>query len=264
MKLNFVKLSPTRNITILISDPIIREQHAILAEKLMDCECVGGEQVGFIEAAEMPGARARLQMMGGEFCGNASMSLAAYLACQDGLPDGASTCIPLEVSGADTLVNCRIRREGGSFLGTVAMPSAEKICMEDFGAGQIFPVVHFSGISHAIVPENALTPDEAKARIADWCESLNAEAMGILLHNDGFSEFIPLVYVRSTGSTVWEHGCGSGTAAIGAYLAHQRGQDIDHSLKQPGGSMQVQVEKGKISITGRVKIVAAGEVWLED
>ena len=263
MKLSFVKLSPTRNITILVADPLPRELHAAIAERLMDSECVGGEQVGFIEAAEMSGARARLQMMGGEFCGNASMSLAAWLAYRDGLADGASVEIPLEVSGAEGLVVCRIEREGKSYSGTVAMPAPLAICEEEFGEGQRFPVVHFPGISHAIVPENVLTPGQAKACIAAWCEKLDAEAMGILLFNEALSEFIPLVYVRSTGSAVWEHGCGSGTAAIGAYLAAKNGGSACCSLKQPGGSIYVQAADGKISITGTVKIISAGHVWLD-
>ncbi len=263
MKLKFVKLSPTRNITILVTDPVPRAQHASVSEKLMDNECVGGEQVGFVEAPGMPGARARLQMMGGEFCGNASMSLAAWLAYQDGLADGASAEIPLEVSGAEGLVGCRIVRRGEVYTGSVAMPAPLCIREEDFGNGQRWPVVHFPGISHAIVPESALAPGQAKACIAAWCEKLDAEAMGILLLSEDLSGFIPLVYVRSTGSAVWEHGCGSGTAAIGAYLAEKNGGRADCSLKQPGGSIAVQAQEGRIFITGTVKIVASGEAWIE-
>ena len=264
MKLNFVKLSPTRNITILVTDPVPRSLHADISARLMDGECVGGEQVGFVEAAGLPGARARLQMMGGEFCGNASMSLAAWLAYQDGLADGAQAQLPLEVSGAAGLVRCGILRCGNDYEGTVSMPLPERICEEDFGDGQRWPVVHFPGISHAIVAESALTPGQAKACIGRWCERLGAEAMGILLLSDAADAFIPLVYVRSTMSAVWEHGCGSGSAAIGAYLAARQGGNVDCVLSQPGGSIRVQVQPGKIAITGRVRIIAAGTVWTED
>lgn len=264
MKLNFVKLNPTRNITILVTDPVSRERHAAIAEQLMDGECIGGEQVGYVEETAMPGARARLQMMGGEFCGNASMSLAAWIAHQDGLDDGMSAQIPLEVSGADGLVNCGILRRGNAYEGTVAMPVPSCIREEEFGDGQCFPVVHFPGISHAIVPENVLTPGQAKDCIGSWCDKLGAEAMGILLFSGDESGFIPLVYVRSTGSAVWEHGCGSGTAAIGAYLALKYGGSVSRSLRQPGGSITVRVGDNGISITGTVKIISAGEVWLEE
>lgn len=268
MKLNFVKLSPTRNITILVTDPVPRSMHASLADQLMDGDCVGGEQVGYIEAPALPGARARLQMMGGEFCGNASMSLAAWLAHCDGLPDGASADVPLEVSGAEGLVNCRILRRGNTYEGTVAMPVPDCIREEDFD-GLRFPVVHLPGISHAIVPDSALTPGEAKARIAGWCEKLDAEAMGILLLNNTWDEFIPLVYVRSTGSAVWEHGCGSGTAAIGAYAASMRRENVCLNLSQPGGCIRVEAEQqagivSGLKITGAIRITAQGTAWLDE
>ena len=267
MKLNFVKLSPTRNITILITDPIPRDMHASLAEALMDGDCVGGEQVGYIEAPSIPGARARLQMMGGEFCGNASMSLAAWLAYCDGLADGADRDYPLEVSGADGLVSCRILRRGSAYEGTVAMPVPACIREEELG-GQRFPVVHFPGISHIIIPESALTPGEAKARIAKWCDQLNAEALGILLLNEAWDEFIPLVYVRSTESAVWEHGCGSGTAAIGAYAASLRRENVQLSLSQPGGVIHVEARQQDgvvtgLKITGTIKITAQGTAWAD-
>ena len=267
MKLSFVKLSPTRNITILVTDPVPRSMHASLAEKLMDGDCVGSEQVGYLEDPSLPGARARLQMMGGEFCGNASMSLAAWLAYCDGLQDGIQTELPLEVSGAEGLVTCNILRRGDAFEGTVAMPVPTCIREEEFGKMR-FPVVHLPGISHAIVPESALTPGQAKACIAQWCEQLDAEAMGILLLNEVWDEFIPLVYVRSTGSAVWEHGCGSGSAAIGAYAASMRRENICLKLSQPGGSIRVEAaqQEGTVTglkITGTIRITVQGTTWVD-
>ena len=122
MKLNFAKLNPSENMTIIVTSPVPRPQQAAVAEKLMAYGSVFAEQVGFLEEPCLPGARARLQMMGGEFCGNASMSLAAWLAHCDGLADGADRDYPLEVSGADGLVNCRILRRGSAYDGTVAVP----------------------------------------------------------------------------------------------------------------------------------------------
>ena len=267
MKLSFVKLSPTRNITILVTDPVPRDRHAAIAAQLMDSDCVGGEQVGYIEAPALPGARVRLQMMGGEFCGNASMSLAAWIAHCDGLPDGAETDIPLEVSGAEGLVTCRILRRGNAYEGTVAMPLPSSIRREELG-GMRFPVVHFPGISHAIVPESALTPGQAKACIPRWCRQLDVDAMGILLLNAACDEFIPLVYVRSTDSAVWEHGCGSGTAAIGAFAAYERCEDACLRLTQPGGSIRVEAAQRDgivtgLKITGTIKLTAQGAAWVD-
>jgi len=267
MKLNFAKMNPTQNMTIIVTDPVPRREQVRIAGQLMAYGSVGAEQVGFMEETSLPGARARLQMMGGEFCGNATISLAALLAHEDGLADGASAIYPLEISGAEGIVRCGIRRCGSSYLGTVRMPLPERIREMDFGENHIYPLVEFPGIAHAIVPEDAMTPAEAEACIASWCDMCGADAFGILLVNSGMSAIRPLVYVKETRSSVWEHGCGSGSAAIGAYAALQGHGRLD--LSQPGGVIQVhaRIENehlSSIEITGRVRIAAIGTAWIDD
>lgn len=265
MKLDFVKLSPTQNTTILVTSPVERSIQPSIAEKLMAHDSVQGEQVAFLEKASLNGARARLQMMGGEFCGNASMSMAAFFAMQDGLSDGATAVYPLEVSGAEGMVNCRIQRQGAAYLGTVLMPLPEEIRMLRFSDGFCCPVVFFAGIAHAVVDAEKMRRAEAEACIARWCEESRQDAFGILLTQNDAIE--PLVYVRQTASAVWERGCGSGSAALGAYRAWQKQGDVSFSICQPGGDILVDVayerQICKITITGRVKIAAMGQAWID-
>jgi len=264
MILDFVKLSPTRNMTILVTSPVDRASHVSFAEQLMSPGSVQAEQVGFLEEASLPGARLRLQMMGGEFCGNATMSLGALLAFQENLPDGASADYPLEVSGAEGIVSCHIRRRGDSFLGTVAMPLPERIEEITFTDGVKCPVVFLPGIAHAIIDAETMSPAEAEAHIAKWCAETRQEAFGILLR--GENAIKPLVYVRETASAVWEQGCGSGTAAIGAYEAYRQKTSVSVEIAQPGGLIRADVryENGisQIKITGTVSIVAMGQAWI--
>ena len=96
MTIHYQKYSPPGNITLLVTTPVPRDLQPRLAARLL--EGVGGEQVGFVEPASDPRCPARLQMMGGEFCGNATMSLGAMLARSAGLPDGGGTDLLMEVS----------------------------------------------------------------------------------------------------------------------------------------------------------------------
>ena len=91
MTIHYLKFSPTGNITILVTTPVPRDRQGEIAARLLAPDCVGGEQVGFIEPPSDPRAAARLQMMGGEFCGNATMSVGAMLARSAGLPDGEAS-----------------------------------------------------------------------------------------------------------------------------------------------------------------------------
>lgn len=268
MKLKFAKLNPNGNITILVIEPIDRLRQPVIAEELMAYEGVFAEQVGFLERGGLPGACARLQMMGGEFCGNASMSLAAWLAYAENMPINETRIYPLEVSGLEGLLDCRIRRIGESrFHGEVPMPLPEEILETEILSGCTVPLVRFPGIVHAILPENAMDDAQAEKLISQCCAALNAKAMGFLFTNADFSRIRPLVYVADTDTAVWENGCGSGTAALGAYAAMRAQGAIQKEILQPGGKICVsaQWEGGKvrrIEIGGSVSIVAIGEAFL--
>ncbi|WP_405728429.1 hypothetical protein [Anaerotignum sp.] len=271
MELKFIKASPTENMTLLIESPVPREKHLEVAEKLIAYGSVYAEQAGYIEEPQDPRAEKRLQMMAGEFCGNASLSLAAALAEEKDLSVGEETEIVLEVSGADRLVNCHLRKEEKGFFGKVAMPLPKAIEYKKFlleGETYELPVVVFEGISHIIVPASLWGAEGVrKAELAakEWAGEMPA-AFGILLFEEEKGECQPLVSVQGV-TLIWERGCGSGTSAVGAYLAMKAGKSLSVSLKQPGGVMgaEVSVENGKITslqITGKVSIVAKGTAYL--
>ncbi len=258
MKLRFVKIDPTGNMTVLIRDSVSRAMQPAVAARLMMDSSLGAEQVGFIEpAAHGSEARARLQMMGGEFCGNAAMSLAAVLLRDDGLDRGDVT---LEVSGCPGTVTCFIRPGDGGTRGAVSMPLPEAV-----GTVEGLPAVFLPGIVHLVAPAADFPQkDEAEAFIRRVCGALKAGAAGLLLFDGQAMTMTPCVYVRDTDSAVWERGCASGTAALGAWLALTNGPG-EVSLRLPGGIMTARTscEGGKLtalSVSGGLRVVAEGVV----
>ncbi|MBQ3423579.1 MAG: hypothetical protein IJH38_00060 [Clostridia bacterium] len=264
MRLKCVKLDPTGNITVLVTDPVPRERQREVALRLLDPERMGGEQAGFVEAPLEGRCDARLQMMGGEFCGNATMSLGALIARDRGLADGASLDLDLEVSGADGPVACRITRSGEGFIGRVAMPLPLQIGqmrLDADGTALSARLVRFPGIAHLIVPASRC-PEEAILRkcMPAWCGIIGADALGVLAWDEGARSIDPIVYVPSAGTLIREHGCGSGTAAIGCAIAGTEGKSIDLPVRQSGGIITVSAQvRGKaisaLSITGKVTVV---------
>lgn len=271
MELQFIKTSPTENMTLLIETPVPRAKHLEVAEKLIAYDSVYAEQAGYIEEPENPLAQKRLQMMAGEFCGNASLSLAAVLAEEKRLAVGEETDILLEVSGADSLVNCHMKKEENGFFGKVAMPLPQNIENRVFhlqGETYELTVVAFAGISHIIVPATLWGKggkEKAEQAAKAWANEMPA-AFGILLFDEEKGELHPLVSVENV-SLIWERGCGSGTSAIGAYLAKKERKSVSISLKQPGGTMGVEALYGNekmesLFITGEVSIVAKGTAFI--
>lgn len=257
MELRYTVIDPTKNITLLVTTSVPRDVQPRVAAELLRRE-KDAEQVGFAEG--LAAGNPRLQMMGGEFCGNATMSMAAWLHRE--LPVGAERALTLPVSGAPQPVACRITRIDGCFMGTVAMPLPERIEQLSLPVGgvmQTFPVVHLPGICHVIAPAEVIDRARAEETLRSWSELLSGEAMGLLLLEESQTAFTPLVYVKPTDSCVWERGCGSGSAAIGAWLASVRGREQCVSLRQPGGVIQVVTrlagEKlAALTITGTVVI----------
>ena len=276
MELRYLIYDPTKNVTALVTTPVPRRDHAAAAAALM-AALPAVEQTGFLEEPSDPAARLRLQMMGGEFCGNAAMSAAAYLAERDGLPDGAADAYPLEVSGNSGVLRCRIEHRGPRFFGTVAMPLPESIgsaLLPPVGAGgvRVVPAVRLPGIVHCILPAPEVTREQAEAelrpQLPTLCARLRTGACGLLLFDELSASFAPLVYVASTDTAVWESGCGSGSAAIGAYLASRDGASRDIALRQSGGIIRVRArwEKGTVAaltITGQVYGTGGGSMEVE-
>ena len=289
MEIEFVKVSPTQNMTILVTSPLDRAQYRDLAEKIMAYDNVHAEQVGFVEKARPP-ALARLQMAGGEFCANASLSLCAYLVWkniaennEENTADGI--LVPIEVSGADEIIHCTIKKTNDGFLGKINMPLPEMIMdfnTEISGKKYSFPVVYMPGISHVIIDIASITVKEeiiVEALISNMNAITKEDAIGLMFFDKKQSYIKPFVYVKTAGTEVWERGCGSGTAAMGAYLAHVSGKHIIADIAQPGGIIKVEAdikdgEKSNfkkinnitkisnLTIEGKIQIVAQGKAFL--
>lgn len=240
----------------------------MIAEKLMAYGSVNAEQVGFLEPATLPDARLRLQMMGGEFCGNATMSLASYLAHTDGLKNDASCVYPLEISGSNDTVYCEVQKNGVAFDAAVAMPLPEKIENVRLPNGEEYPAVFFPGIAHLIVPRDKADSNMIQRQIAGWSAFLNVDALGVILADAQCRSIRPLVYVRATNSGVWERGCGSGTAAVGGYLAAKAKKSVCIEVSQPGGVITAEAlwadnRLSLLKIHNRVRIACVGTAWVE-
>ncbi|WFA10219.1 diaminopimelate epimerase [Tissierella sp. Yu-01] len=281
MKLNYVKVNPVENMTIFVMDQVDSSQHMIMANKLMDYNCIHGEQVGFVENPRTMKGKSlntlRLQMMGGEFCGNATRSLAAlmvHLKVDSITKNDDIYNVILEVSGYDELLSCQVREtdEESVFYSKVKMPLPHRISKTNISfEGTLIDLnrIDFPGITHFIVDENEVNEKEKFFEvIKDKMEKEDYDAFGLMFYNYEDRFLKPLVYVRATDSKYWERSCASGTSALGVALALNKNISIEEKVKQPGGELEVSItlENGKITelyLDGKVDIVSEGVVYLE-
>ena len=169
LKIQFVKANPSGNTTILALTPLPRDKYAQAASLLMNDNVIGAEQVGYVEKTE---SGSRLEMMGGEFCANASRSYAAWLAMggYEYLDGGGEIIKPLlepqkrvqvEVSGANCMLEAQIEDIGCEYgcFSEISMPAPEYIRHgSDKTLGE-YSIVGFSGIVHGVLWEKAADED---------------------------------------------------------------------------------------------------------
>lgn len=276
MILDFVKMSPAENMTVFIINKLDRKDHIRIAKKLMKNSSIGCEQVGFIEES-LNGSSLRLQMMGGEFCGNASRSFAAYMVHKR-YPmilkeKGGSYSIPLEVSGLEKELIIKVKETPTEniYYSSVIMPLPERIEEVEFITNDKSinsTRVDFPGITHYIVDNSQIGNRPLFFQLVkDKMKEKNYDAFGIMYYDFQRSYLEPLVYVKDTDTLIWERSCASGTCALGVSMSHKIKGSINYEIEQPGGTLGVHVvyennTVSSISLDGLVEIVAEGKLYI--
>ena len=278
---------PAKNITVFVLDPVEgATDRASIARAILADKSLGAEQVGFVVPPEGASAGAvigsgsrhglwHLEMMGGEFCGNAARSFGLYAARKQGLRGKAEVFI--SVSGADGPVQVEVDIEKGRAAAEMPKPQALKTL--DY-KGSPLPALIFEGITHIIAPGTPATAQtgggsppgfEANAEVFYAIKVLAEKqlfppgedlpaALGVMFYDAAAGFLRPAVYVRSTDTLVFESSCGSGCAALGAWLSRElRDGTVQYILSQSGGVIETEVFKKAGEI---VRLTIGGEVKL--
>lgn len=271
--LHFVKTNPSGNTTLLVLDEIPAERHKYLAPLLMDKNSLSAEQVAFLDTHPPRMCDIGIRMMGGEFCGNAVRSAAAWLVfdrCrwQPDLDMGYEAQFDVSCSGISHNVSCTVRQMSRhQFDVSAEMPLPLSIDEISIG-GYSFCRVHLPGIVHFCLCGKE-TPDAEtqQALIAEVLRTYpvqSGDAAGILFWNG--HRLDPFVYVKDTDTLVHESSCGSGTAAVAACLAYRLGGAVHIDASQAGGMIYGEAEKGEgivsLRIGGLVEITAEGIAYV--
>ncbi|MDR2247280.1 MAG: hypothetical protein LBE17_11535, partial [Treponema sp.] len=149
MKYDLLIADPAKNITVFVLNPVPAEARAALSAAILSDPALGAEQAAFVIPPGGEGNRYwRLEMMGGEFCGNAARSFGLYAAGKMGLRGGHTVVI--ESSGGADPVPVRVDTETGR--AEAEIPGPRLITALNFG-GRSLPVCVFEGITHALAPD---------------------------------------------------------------------------------------------------------------
>jgi diaminopimelate epimerase len=226
MNIQYAIISPGGNDTALVQGIFNPAVKKIINDKIMQ-KYPNVEQVGFYQSNNKS---IRLDMAGGEFCGNATRSLAYLLLAQkEGL-------VNISVSGTDKLLSAGVKN-GYSFS---QIPLKENNLIEKIDKN--IWKVSLDGITHLVVYKKTAKA-ELETMKNDGMQLLKKtkldqteKAAGVMYVMEDF-KIIPIVWVRDIQTLFLETACGSGTAAVGiVQLVKQNKERLLTTLIQPSNN----------------------------
>lgn len=280
--IRYTMVKPGGNNTVLVHDLLPRQYHGEVAREVILKKEAKGEQVGYLERSTLPGTVCRLQMMGGEFCGNATratiMLIVKALLAGDPGPNpfelshitrsGSHLDVPMEVSGYNGVLLAKVVLDDqDNILDIYAnMPvRREANCTEQRqptvnGTSFDATLVHLHGISHLLIPEGEAIAGMQRSERQQNAERIlteeglrTLEAAGVIFYkeHDGQYTIDPYVFVRDSNTMYAETACGSGTTALALKCALDAGGPVRLSVMQPSGlPIGISVDFNGIEFTG--------------
>lgn len=229
---DFVKADPAGNITGFVVWPVDPHLRADYTRALMEQIDSSIEQVGFISPS-YDGPPLRMDMMGSEFCGNATRSYGLYAASfADFEGEGE---VEVYVSGVKGPMTVVVNKEKST--ASVEIPKAKAISEIEI-EGSTYTVVELEGIVHTIVEDRSEDEDFVKKALEIIESKYSEDAYGILFFDREKSEMVPYVYVKDSDTLIREGSCGSGTVAVATYLTRDSKEDsFEQEIIQPKGSI---------------------------
>jgi diaminopimelate epimerase len=217
------------------------------------------EQCCIVTQPQDPDVIARVDMLGGEFCGNATRS-AIWL-----LTGGLRRTGLVEVSGVDRPLIFSVRDK--EVILEMPLPRAgELVRRVDEGL-----LVQLEGIAQLVTsPRSDQTPRQLLGTLLkdDKYQLTKQPAVGISAYDKETKQATFCVWVRDIDTMFDETACGSGTSAIGVAQAWETGQAIALDVVQPSGETirtEATVKPGMVDasfITGSVSILYDGPLEL--
>ncbi|MBD3247991.1 hypothetical protein GF382_01715 [Candidatus Falkowbacteria bacterium] len=207
------------------------------------------EQVGFFETVHS--GVPKLQMAGGEFCGNASRSFACLLWQQN--PKNSE--FDFYVSGFNGVVRASVKKKRENlFFCEARFPNLKSSVDVKSLDGAIVKIVNLGGITHIVVSEDDFPFSDSDyekdmKRIRDRLKVDN-DAIGVIWTREESKQIYirPVVWVKDVDSYYYETSCGSGSIAIG--LIKKKSVDV---VQPSGDTISVELSNGNMTLSSEME-----------
>lgn len=251
MQIRTLQADPSGNITVFVLDPVALEQRHALNKKLLAMD-PAIEQAGCLSLVN---GQPKVEMMGGEFCGNATRSAGAYALQALGEKEGD---FQVSCSGCDKPLEVHAKKiRENNYHASVQLPpplSMSKLRLSYERESIECQEVVLPGITHYVyftLNVDEINQDEFFYSLQrEISRGPEPEAYGLMLVEISTLKVIPIVYVTATGTLYHEKSCGSGSAAVAAAMALRQKRSVGASLQEPGGRIEIEAYWKDDKVTG--------------
>lgn len=258
-------LRPGGNDQLIIDGIVAKKQKRSINDSMIN-KFPNVEQVSFYKYNSKTN-RARLELAGGEFCGNATRSL-AYLILK-----GKKGQLKIKVSGAKKILNAGVLQNGTAFA---QMPINSNLNSVRKISKNLFRV-DMQGIVHLICTDQNIPKKKDELKKMGWDilqkeNLLYSEPAAGVMFIDPTQKVLnmkPIVWVRDIETILYETGCASGTTAVGMWWTKENNlSEVELNIKQPSGMfIKVKTKKNeskflKAYIDGPIETLEQKEIQL--
>lgn len=257
---------PSGNTTAVVFDRLLNSDRKLLNKRIMvawrqqSTDQPEVEQCCFVTLPRNPEAVARVEMFGGEFCGNAARSVIWLIA------KGQDYQGCIEVSGAYQPLEFSVRN--GQVTVAMPLPKDKKLARPIIEG----TLVQLDGITQLVVtePKDGQTARQLLTRLlqANKYRLADQPAVGATYYDQASGKAEFCVWVKEVDTIFDETACGSGTCAIGVALAARTKQSTKLNVMQPSGEVihtEASYGPGTVTasfITGGVTVLYDGVLVL--
>ncbi|HSW99498.1 MAG TPA: GNAT family N-acetyltransferase [Patescibacteria group bacterium] len=261
---------PSGNTTAVVFDQMLGADREDLNSRVMSAwkDREGSqseiEQCCFVTLPENEEAVARVEMFGGEFCGNATRSVIQLIT------EGKDYQGMIEVSGVDKPLNFNV--SNGVIAVEMPLPADGNLATQ-VAEGTL---IQLDGIAQLVVTDVTMQQNRTPRELLNDLLELNSyglaeqPAVGVTYYDRATKNAEFGVWVKEVNTVFDETACGSGTCAVGVTLALDTKQNQKAEVIQPSGeSITTEAafdnESGKIvasTIAGKVSVLYDGELRL--
>lgn len=246
----YFRANPSGNITGFVISPVYPGYRRAYAKELIKRD-PSVEQVGFISPS-YDAAPLRMEMMGSEFCGNATRAYGLYSASF--YETKGDVKIEVYVSGVDHPVSVIVNQEEKTAYLKVQKPEQiTELKIED----EKYPVVVLSGIVHLVAKDKTEDQEFVQKALNLLKNEFTSEAYGVIFLDTNENSIIPYVNVPSTETLIREGSCASGSTAATYILNEKEDPEFEAIIKNPDGELEVFAD-----FTDGIEYIIGGKVEL--